>query len=140
VGEPLIGESLLPVRERLALLGAVRADVAGAVAHPGAVAGCAYAAGLAGGIGFGLVPPVLDVACHQAVVLSTCGRESRTGGSPCCVVGVRLGGGGVGVHRTTFTADGTVVEFALGVHAATRFSWTYDFKVPDSAAEGGDKK
>ncbi|MGA5018288.1 GntR family transcriptional regulator [Streptomyces griseoincarnatus] len=46
----------------------------------------------------------------------------------------------VELHRTTFTADGTVVEFALGVHAATRFSWTYDFKVPDSAAEGGDKK
>ncbi|MFI2411388.1 GntR family transcriptional regulator [Streptomyces sp. NPDC018947] len=43
----------------------------------------------------------------------------------------------VELHRTTFTADGTVVEFALGVHAATRFSWTYDFKVPDSAAEGG---
>lgn len=46
----------------------------------------------------------------------------------------------VELHRTTFTADGTVVEFALGVHAATRFSWTYDFKVPDSAAEDGDKK
>ncbi|GAA2431095.1 GntR family transcriptional regulator [Streptomyces sp. NPDC051041] len=46
----------------------------------------------------------------------------------------------VELHRTTFTADGTVVEFALGVHAATRFSWTYDFKVPDSAAEGGAKK
>ncbi|WP_159329679.1 GntR family transcriptional regulator [Streptomyces tendae] len=42
----------------------------------------------------------------------------------------------VELHRTTFTADGTVVEFALGVHAATRFSWTYDFNVPDSAAEG----
>ncbi|MEU3856974.1 GntR family transcriptional regulator [Streptomyces sp. NPDC028722] len=46
----------------------------------------------------------------------------------------------VELHRTTFTADGTVVEFALGVHAATRFSWTYDFKVPDSAAEGGTGK
>ncbi|MFD8487089.1 GntR family transcriptional regulator [Streptomyces sp. NPDC059712] len=45
----------------------------------------------------------------------------------------------VELHRTTFTADGTVVEFALGVHAATRFSWTYDFKVPDSAAEGGEE-
>lgn len=44
----------------------------------------------------------------------------------------------VELHRTTFTADGTVVEFALGVHAATRFSWTYDFNVPDSAAEGGE--
>jgi DNA-binding GntR family transcriptional regulator len=46
----------------------------------------------------------------------------------------------VELHRTTFTADGTVVEFALGVHAATRFSWTYDFEVPDSAAEGGAEK
>ncbi|MFB0619782.1 GntR family transcriptional regulator [Streptomyces sp. AGS-58] len=46
----------------------------------------------------------------------------------------------VELHRTTFTADGTVVEFALGVHAATRFSWTYDFEVPDSAMEGGAEK
>ncbi|MER8045276.1 GntR family transcriptional regulator [Streptomyces sp. NPDC094032] len=38
----------------------------------------------------------------------------------------------VELHRTTYTADGTVVEFAVGVHAATRFAWTYDFKVPDS--------
>ncbi|MFF8591983.1 GntR family transcriptional regulator [Streptomyces sp. NPDC015220] len=46
----------------------------------------------------------------------------------------------VELHRTTFTADGTVVEFAIGVHAATRFAWTYDFKVPDSAnPEGGSK-
>ncbi|MFI8398722.1 GntR family transcriptional regulator [Streptomyces sp. NPDC085463] len=41
----------------------------------------------------------------------------------------------VELHRTTFTADGTVVEFAVGIHAATRFSWSYDFKVPDSAQE-----
>ncbi|TFE57122.1 GntR family transcriptional regulator [Streptomyces sp. ICN441] len=39
----------------------------------------------------------------------------------------------VELHRTTFTADGTVVEFAIGVHAASRFAWSYDFKVPDSA-------
>ncbi|MGW8744594.1 GntR family transcriptional regulator [Streptomyces sp. NPDC055794] len=39
----------------------------------------------------------------------------------------------VELHRTTYTADGTVVEFAIGVHAATRFAWTYDFQVPDSA-------
>ncbi|MGW3268876.1 GntR family transcriptional regulator [Streptomyces sp. NPDC001056] len=39
----------------------------------------------------------------------------------------------VELHRTTYTADGTVVEFAIGVHAATRFAWSYDFKVPDSA-------
>ncbi|MFD9357995.1 GntR family transcriptional regulator [Streptomyces sp. NPDC060031] len=39
----------------------------------------------------------------------------------------------VELHRTTFTADGTVVEFAIGLHAASRFAWAYDFKVPDSA-------
>ena len=39
----------------------------------------------------------------------------------------------VELHRTTYTEDGTAVEFAVGVHAATRFSWTYDFQVPDSA-------
>ncbi|MFB6621669.1 GntR family transcriptional regulator [Streptomyces sp. NPDC056374] len=41
----------------------------------------------------------------------------------------------VELHRTTYTADGTAVEFAIGVHAATRFAWAYDFKVPDSATE-----
>ncbi|MEU8760816.1 GntR family transcriptional regulator [Streptomyces sp. NPDC048659] len=40
----------------------------------------------------------------------------------------------VELHRTAYTADGTVVEFAVGVHAATRFAWTYDFQVPDSKA------
>ncbi|MFJ5834723.1 GntR family transcriptional regulator [Streptomyces sp. NPDC093089] len=39
----------------------------------------------------------------------------------------------VELHRTTYTADGTVVEFAIGIHAASRFAWEYDFKVPDSA-------
>ncbi|MFJ9431859.1 GntR family transcriptional regulator [Streptomyces sp. NPDC101490] len=39
----------------------------------------------------------------------------------------------VELHRTTYMADGTVVEFAIGVHAATRFAWTYEFQVPDSA-------
>lgn len=46
----------------------------------------------------------------------------------------------VELHRTTFTADGTVVEFAIGVHAATRFAWSYDFKVPDSAAREDESK
>ncbi|MER6107655.1 GntR family transcriptional regulator [Streptomyces hirsutus] len=46
----------------------------------------------------------------------------------------------VELHRTTYTADGTVVEFAIGVHAATRFTWTYDFKVPDSAKAEGESK
>ncbi|MEV7613796.1 GntR family transcriptional regulator [Streptomyces sp. NPDC089799] len=40
----------------------------------------------------------------------------------------------VELHRTTWTADGTVVEFAIGVHAASRFAWEYEFKVPDSAS------
>ncbi|OEU95476.1 GntR family transcriptional regulator [Streptomyces oceani] len=46
----------------------------------------------------------------------------------------------VELHRTTFTADGTVVEFAIGVHAASRFAWAYDFKVPDSASDEGTGK
>ncbi|MFB6598456.1 GntR family transcriptional regulator [Streptomyces diastaticus] len=41
----------------------------------------------------------------------------------------------VELHRTTWTADGTVVEFAIGIHAASRFAWEYDFEVPDSAKE-----
>ncbi|GGQ66259.1 GntR family transcriptional regulator [Kitasatospora griseola] len=40
----------------------------------------------------------------------------------------------VELHRTTYTADGTVVEFAIGIHAASRFAWRYDFEVPDSSA------
>ncbi|MFF8437531.1 GntR family transcriptional regulator [Streptomyces bacillaris] len=43
----------------------------------------------------------------------------------------------VELHRTAFTADGTAVEFAIGVHAASRFRWTYDFAVPDSARTKG---
>ena len=46
----------------------------------------------------------------------------------------------VELHRTTYTADGTVVEFAIGVHAATRFAWSYDFKVPDSTKTEGESK
>jgi hypothetical protein len=41
---------------------------------------------------------------------------------------------------TTYIADGTVVEFAIGVHTTTRFAWSYDFKVPDSAATEGESK
>jgi len=41
----------------------------------------------------------------------------------------------VELHRTTYTADGTVVEYAIGVHAASRFAWVYDFKVPDSTRQ-----
>lgn len=43
----------------------------------------------------------------------------------------------VELHRTAFTADGTAVEFAIGVHAASRFRWTYEFAVPDSARKKG---
>jgi len=41
----------------------------------------------------------------------------------------------VELHRTTYTADGTVVEFAVGIHSASRFAWEYDFQVPDSAQD-----
>ncbi|NGN67223.1 GntR family transcriptional regulator [Streptomyces sp. A7024] len=46
----------------------------------------------------------------------------------------------VELHRTTFTADGTVVEFAIGIHAASRFAWEYDFKVPDSAKQEDEEQ
>lgn len=35
------------------------------------------------------------------------------------------------LQRTTSTKDGRVVEFASGIHAASRFSWSYTFKMPD---------
>ena len=37
----------------------------------------------------------------------------------------------VELHRITRTADGRVVEFARGVHVASRFVWSYTFKIPD---------
>ncbi|WP_333737266.1 GntR family transcriptional regulator [Streptomyces sp. IBSBF 2806] len=43
----------------------------------------------------------------------------------------------VELHRSTFTANNTMVEFAVGVHAGSRFAWTYDFPVPDSATRKG---
>lgn len=43
----------------------------------------------------------------------------------------------VELHRTAFTTDGTAVEFAIGIHAASRFRWTYTFAVPDSARKQG---
>jgi GntR family transcriptional regulator len=33
--------------------------------------------------------------------------------------------------RQTFTTSGRLVEFARGVHAASRFSWSYTFQIPD---------
>ncbi len=33
--------------------------------------------------------------------------------------------------RRTFAKDGTPIEFARGVHAASRFEWSYSFQIPD---------
>jgi GntR family transcriptional regulator len=35
------------------------------------------------------------------------------------------------LERRTYTADGEMVEYARGVHSASRFSWTYSFEIPD---------
>ncbi|MER7012057.1 GntR family transcriptional regulator [Saccharopolyspora sp. NPDC000359] len=35
------------------------------------------------------------------------------------------------LNRVTSTASGRVVEFARGVHSASRFAWSYTFKIPD---------
>lgn len=35
------------------------------------------------------------------------------------------------LERQTFTEDGRAIEFARGVHAASRFAWTYSFQIPD---------
>jgi GntR family transcriptional regulator len=35
------------------------------------------------------------------------------------------------LQRKTFTSEGRIVEFARGVHAASRFAWSYTFKIPD---------
>ncbi|WFE30078.1 GntR family transcriptional regulator [Solwaraspora sp. WMMD791] len=35
------------------------------------------------------------------------------------------------LHRTTVTSSGRPVEFARGVHAASRFTWSYSFPIPD---------
>jgi GntR family transcriptional regulator len=35
------------------------------------------------------------------------------------------------LERQTFTAKGRAIEFARGVHAASRFAWTYSFQIPD---------
>ncbi len=49
---------------------------------------------------------------------------------------IRSGEPVVELHRTTRTADGTVIEYAIGVHIASRFSWEYEFRIPDSARDG----
>jgi GntR family transcriptional regulator len=35
------------------------------------------------------------------------------------------------LHRRTMTGEGRVVEFARGVHAMSRFAWTYTFTIPE---------
>jgi GntR family transcriptional regulator len=35
------------------------------------------------------------------------------------------------LERVTRTKDGYAVEYATGVHAASRFSWTYTYDMPD---------
>jgi GntR family transcriptional regulator len=35
------------------------------------------------------------------------------------------------LERVTRTKDGYAVEYATGVHAASRFSWTYTYEMPD---------
>lgn len=37
----------------------------------------------------------------------------------------------VEVHRTTRAEDGRAIEFARGIHAASRFVWAYTFEIPD---------
>ncbi|GAA0916337.1 GntR family transcriptional regulator [Nonomuraea longicatena] len=35
------------------------------------------------------------------------------------------------LHRITRTADGRPIEYACGIHAGSRFSWSYTFQIPD---------
>ncbi len=35
------------------------------------------------------------------------------------------------LKRRTYTKDGVPIEFARGVHAASRFEWSYSFPIPD---------
>ncbi|QLY33037.1 GntR family transcriptional regulator [Nocardia huaxiensis] len=35
------------------------------------------------------------------------------------------------LERRTYTANDVLIEFARGVHAGSRFAWTYDFKLPE---------
>ncbi|MER7211445.1 GntR family transcriptional regulator [Streptosporangium sp. NPDC000239] len=37
----------------------------------------------------------------------------------------------VEVRRTTRTAEGHVIEYARGIHSASRFTWSYTFDIPD---------
>lgn len=35
------------------------------------------------------------------------------------------------LHRRTFTRDARLIEFARGIHSASRFAWSYTFQIPD---------
>ena len=35
------------------------------------------------------------------------------------------------LERRTYTADGRIIEYARGIHSASRFSWSYSFEIPD---------
>jgi GntR family transcriptional regulator len=35
------------------------------------------------------------------------------------------------LQRTTYTDSDVPVEYAFGVHAASRFAWSYTFQLPD---------
>lgn len=37
----------------------------------------------------------------------------------------------VELHRVTRTAGGRVIEYARGIHTASRFVWSYTFEIPD---------
>ncbi|WP_157254814.1 GntR family transcriptional regulator [Nonomuraea typhae] len=37
----------------------------------------------------------------------------------------------VELHRVTRTAEGRPIEYARGVHASSRFAWSYTFEIPD---------
>lgn len=46
----------------------------------------------------------------------------------------------VELHRTTYATDGTAIEYAVGVHSASRFAWRYDFPLPDSSRDGEESQ
>jgi GntR family transcriptional regulator len=39
------------------------------------------------------------------------------------------------LERRTYTDEDELVEFAHGVHRASKFAWIYDFKIPDEPDE-----
>lgn len=41
------------------------------------------------------------------------------------------------LERRTYTSNDKLIEFARGVHAASLFAWTYQFKIPDKIERSG---